>query len=388
MNLNLNLMAPINPLSYGLVGWNILRALVDNGVNVSLFPIDIPNINDKQRTIEWHMSHISKDPNYINQLVEQYLVPTIQNKCNYDRRAPTLRIFHQHLLHESVGYGRRVGFPIFELDKFAPHEINSLNGLHQIFVCSRWAADVLNNCKEIDVNNYHIIPLGVDRDIFNENIRPEPSTNFRDPNVKTVFYLPGKLEIRKSHDIIHEIFADAFNENDSVELWLTPHSFFVTQEEMQEWLSLYKNSELGSKIKILPRFQTQVEIAQVMSQVDCVLSISKAEGWDLPCLEAMAMGKLVIATNYSGHTEFCTEENCYLIDIDEVEPAYDGKFFFNQGNWAHIGPKQKNDIITCMKHIHSDISKSVNQTISQRALETSKRFSWENTADQLISSLF
>lgn len=376
-------MCPINPLSYGLVGWNILKTLMDQGHDVALFPIDIHNPNDRQKIIEWHLSHISKDPNFINGIAEKYLFPAMQKKFSYDYDAPTIRIFHQHLLQESVGKGERIGFPIFELNKFSDQEKNSLKGVDYVFVPTQWAQNIIHS--EIDKACF-VVPLGVDHNIFKPSV--EPQQIIRDPKTETVFFLPGKLEVRKCHDIIHDIFAKAFNKNDVVELWLCPHSFFVDQNEMQDWIRLYKNSPLGDKIKILPRLQTQVELAQIMAQADCVLSISRAEGWDLPCLEAIAMGKPVIATNYSGHTEFCHEHNSYLVNIDELEDAYDGKFFFNQGQWAHIGDNQIEQIVNHMRHIHMTKERDNDDFMKGFGrVGTTEKFSWHNTVEKLILAL-
>ena len=64
-----------------------------------------------------------------------------------------------------------------------------------------------------------------------------------------------------------------------------------------------------------------------MSKVDVGIFPSRAEGWNLEILELMSCGKHIITTNYSAHTEFCNKENALLVDIDELETAYDGKWF-------------------------------------------------------------
>ena len=63
-----------------------------------------------------------------------------------------------------------------------------------------------------------------------------------------------------------------------------------------------------------------------MAGADCGVFLSRAEGWNLGLLEMMAMGKPVITTNYSGHTEFATPANALLVEVPEVEPAKDGVF--------------------------------------------------------------
>ena len=59
------------------------------------------------------------------------------------------------------------------------------------------------------------------------------------------------------------------------------------------------------RVKMIPRVNTSEEVARIMGQVDCGVFPARGEGWNLELLEMMSMGKPVIATNYSGHTQFC-----------------------------------------------------------------------------------
>lgn len=53
--------------------------------------------------------------------------------------------------------------------------------------------------------------------------------------------------------------------------------------------------------------------------------LSPGEGWGRPHVEAMAMELPVIATNWSGPTEFMTEENSYPLPIEpELVPVGKG----------------------------------------------------------------
>jgi glycosyltransferase involved in cell wall biosynthesis len=64
---------------------------------------------------------------------------------------------------------------------------------------------------------------------------------------------------------------------------------------------------------------------------------TKAEGWGLPILEALACGIPAIATNYSGHTDFLNDANGYLVDVARMIEV-DDPFFYNRGGpfgeWA------------------------------------------------------
>jgi glycosyltransferase involved in cell wall biosynthesis len=123
-----------------------------------------------------------------------------------------------------------------------------------------------------------------------------------------------------------------------------------------------------------------------MAQADCGLFPSKAEGWNLPLAEMLAAGKHCIATDYSAHTEFATEENCRLIKIDRLEPAFDGRWFFGQGNWAHFGDDQLDQLIFHMQEVHK-AKQEGRLGVNQAGIESMKVFSWENTVKEILEAV-
>lgn len=125
----------------------------------------------------------------------------------------------------------------------------------------------------------------------------------------------------------------------------------------------------------------------IMRQVDCGVFPSRAEGWNLELLEMMAMGKHVIATNYSAHTEFCTPVNSRLINIDNLETAFDGVFFDGQcGLWAELAQEQKDVTIEYMRDVHT-LKQDGQLIANQNGIDTGKQFSWKNSAQELINGL-
>ena len=50
-----------------------------------------------------------------------------------------------------------------------------------------------------------------------------------------------------------------------------------------------------------------------MAAADCYVSLHRSEGFGLTLAEAMALGKPVIATGYSGNLDFMTPETSYLV---------------------------------------------------------------------------
>ena len=220
-----------------------------------------------------------------------------------------------------------------------------------------------------------VAPLGVDRDVFYDSPIEDSG--------KTVFLNIGKWEIRKGHDVIAEAFDRAFNEDDNVELWMMNHNPFLNETDDREWRRMYKTGRLANKIKLLERVESHAQVADIMRMADCGVFPSRAEGWNLEALEMMSCGRQVIVTDYSAHTEFCNASNSHLIDIDSLEPAFDGIWFNGQGNWAKIGDEQIQQLSDYMRKIHEQKQLS-EDIINLTGIETAKEFSWENTVESIV----
>lgn len=346
--MKINLMAPINQLGYGVAGLNILKALAKY-CSVSLFPIgQIQLTNQEDAEVVKKAMDLSKF---------------------FDVNAPCIKVWHQNDMAQFVGKGQHIGFPIFELDTFNTIEKHHLSCVDRLFVCSRWAKDVVKNNNiscETDV-----VPLGVDMNIF-QPVDPMPSD-------KIIFFNCGKWEIRKGHDILIEAFKRVAKDHNNVELWMMCNNPFNSPEENSRWHQLYNHP----KVRLIPRAETQSQVYNIMSQVTCGVFPSRGEGWNLELLEMMACGKHVISTNYSAHTEFCNNENCGLIPIADTELAFDGKWFFNQGNWAKIGDNEVSTLVNLMKSVVKNYKGEINSV----GIETAKQFSWDNTAQKVLSIL-
>ncbi len=82
------------------------------------------------------------------------------------------------------------------------------------------------------------------------------------------------------------------------------------------------------------------QMAALHSLCHCYVSPHRAEAWGLALSEAMAFGRPVIATGYSGNMEFMSEENSFPLPYT-LEPVPDSALnvlpFFEKGmRWAQV----------------------------------------------------
>lgn len=351
----ININCPIGKTGYGITSLNIIKQLHLLGADISLFPIGTNmelNGEEEKPIIQKMLSGVD----------------------TFDEDAPCLKIWHQHDLASRIGSGDYFSYPFFELDTLNSRERHHINTCDHIFASCLWAKNVLlNNNISIPIT---IAPLGVDTNIFKIPNKIKLDTG------SYVFGHVGKWEKRKSQDFLLKAFELAFEPNDKVELWLLPHNMFLNKDEENKWLDLVRNNRLKDKIKIYNRLPTQYQLADFIYNIDCGVFLSRAEGWNNEILEFMAMNKPIIATNYSAHTEYCTENNSYLVHVEDQEIAEDGKWFFGNGKWAKLGDNELAQTVDYMRYLYK------NSIISNpHGIDAAKKYSWKNTAQIILSTI-
>src|SRR6185295_5916841 len=73
------------------------------------------------------------------------------------------------------------------------------------------------------------------------------------------------------------------------------------------------------RIMLLGEYVSAREIADLTHACDCYVSLHRAEGTGLTMANAMAAAKPVIATGWSGNTDFMDASNSLLVRFDLVE---------------------------------------------------------------------
>lgn len=348
-------IAPHSRTGYGVAAAHLLRALQQRQVPVAFFPIGPVDAS------------LTDNP----QLRE-----ALRRQEAYRPDVPSVRLSQQFDLALHVGRGRQIGYTIFELDAFTPRERHHLRQQDAIIVCSEWARQVCL-ANGLDDRPVHVVPLGVDRRVFHEQVAPATSAN------DTVFLQVGKLEPRKGQLELLRAFEAAFTPKDAVRLVLVCGNPFIGRAELDAQLAPFRRSPMASRITLVTQeLPTQQDVAAVMASADCGVFPVRAEGWNLEALEMLAMGRHVIATACTAHTEYLTPENSRLIETDGLEAPAGAAL----GRWAAWGDRQHEQLVAHLQAVHH-ARRDGRLGPNHAGIATATRYSWEHAADQLVRAI-
>jgi glycosyltransferase involved in cell wall biosynthesis len=87
-------------------------------------------------------------------------------------------------------------------------------------------------------------------------------------------------------------------------------------------------------INVVDGYWEDAEQKALMGACDAYVSLHRSEGFGLTIAEAMALGKPVIATSYSGNLDFMTEANSYLVPYELAAVGRDCGPYPESSVWA------------------------------------------------------
>lgn len=91
---------------------------------------------------------------------------------------------------------------------------------------------------------------------------------------------------------------------------------------------------LRERVVVINATLTDLEMKSLIWVTDCFVSLHRSEGFGRGLSEAMALGKPVIATAYSGNMDFCTEDTTLLVPYT-LAPVQSGEYpHWQDQHWA------------------------------------------------------
>lgn len=228
--------------------------------------------------------------------------------------------------------------------------------------------------------------------------KPYSSSSFQSTGLTSPDTLPNpakfnflsvfKWESRKNWKTLIEAFYEEFSSAEDVKdvkLYIRSSMDPNNEHELEQWRTAYLTSKQKTaadlpQIEFLNRFVPYSKLPKLYKGASAYVTATHGEGWGLPIMEAMSMGLPVIATNWSGITQFTTPETALLLEAT-LEPTNNPD---QQGHqWAKVSIS---DLRTAMRSLVNDpkLCTSLGKKARKHLLD---QFSADKVAGEVIALL-
>ena len=121
---------------------------------------------------------------------------------------------------------------------------------------------------------------------------------------------------RKNPTAVIRAFLEAFPDDERVFLRIKSINGSKAPEKLQ---LLHSVAGDDPRISFIDGYWESQRVRALMAYCDAYISLHRAEGFGLTMAEAMAYGKPVVATGYSGNLDFMNPENSFLVSSHRTE---------------------------------------------------------------------
>lgn len=220
--------------------------------------------------------------------------------------------------------------------------------MDEIWVASNF---VKNSVIKAIGNKCHLIPIPI-----NFSIEGKKKCEFNIPDKYTFLFIYDKNSVngRKNPLGLINSFLSAFpNKNDAC---------LVIKTNDPEMLKY----NIENRVIIINEIMSRQDIYELQNCCDCFISLHRSEGFGLNIIESMFLEKPVIATNWSGNTDFMNIDNSFPVDyklvkIGEGYEPYNYEDFWAEPNTEHS--------IELMRYVinndTSSISRNAKRTVAE-----------------------
>jgi len=231
---------------------------------------------------------------------------------------------HPHRLRTDA---HRVGLWFWELAEFPPHLVASAEILDQVWVTSSFTANALAPATSRPV---HVITMPV--------VPKTQATSFTrrqlglpdGPLFAFVFDFNSVFQRKNPLDLV-AAYTAAFPRPQRTSLVLKSINGSAHPHQLDR---LRRAIAHRRDIVLIDGHWSSHEVQGLIECCDCFVSLHRSEGFGLNIAEAMAAGKPVITTAYSGNMQFCTPDTALLVPYELVPVGADSHPYAPDAVWA------------------------------------------------------
>jgi FkbM family methyltransferase len=250
----------------------------------------------------------------------QYAVSVVHDNVAHAGEQPSLY---------SIGAGPfsyTIGYWYWELADLPPRFRANFDLVDEVWVPTTFVRDALQPHTEKPVT---VVPPSVDLN----NPVPLRRAAFNLPGDRFLFLTMASVHSvleRKNPLGVVDAFKRAFGDNDQVGLVVK----ITDLEHRPDMAEKLREAAGRGQLYLLEERLSRTATLGLVQCVDAYVSLHRSEGFGLPIVEAMAMGKPVVTTAYSGNMDITSSETAFLVPYDLVALASSYSVYPAGFQWA------------------------------------------------------
>lgn len=138
---------------------------------------------------------------------------------------------------------------------------------------------------------------------------------------------------RKGYDVLVKAYIEEFSPDEKVGLIMKTTA--GDNRQLEEVKAIAAGRPAVPDLFVMNRMLSTNELIRLYKYCDAFVLPTRGEGWGRPIMEAMVLGMPVIATNWSGPTDFINENNGFPVEVDKLVEIRNHPIpLFNGHRWA------------------------------------------------------
>ncbi|MDR6405764.1 MULTISPECIES: glycosyltransferase [Chryseobacterium] len=202
----------------------------------------------------------------------------------------------------------------WEFPEVSDKVVEILNVFDELWVPSDFCVNIFTKYTGIPVIRFsHPIQKLEDSKDFDKTQYNIP----QDSKIYLTIFDSLSTTIRKNPEATLEAFTTVFKDDKESVLVVKTHNL-ERSKDAQKALEKYNNIP---NIIIINEHFSKEKLHSLIQQSDVLISLHGSEGFGLTMAEAMAYGKIVMGTGYSGNLEFMNVNNSFLVQYDFIKTS-------------------------------------------------------------------
>jgi glycosyltransferase involved in cell wall biosynthesis len=344
--------------SWSIVGQNLARAMVAGG----------------------HEVHLSSTNGY--QYFPEDLRPHVKSQLdsNYDLQ---LSYTAMHNFPRYLSHGNRNRFGIWNYETtILPPGFAKYHKFTDCFLpSSNFSRDIFAR-NGVPTDRMVVVPHGIDLTQFQTSNRIYPLKTSKKYKILANIAQP---HVRKNLPGLFRAFGQAFTKQDDVCLVAKVvnkkpgAAFEVSFAEIFE--TFKKQYPQHAEVEVISNFIP--DISELYRACDIVFSMTHAECFWLPGLEAFAAGKVVVVSNYGGQLDFMNSGNSLLVN-GKIVRAPKNMQYWVASPYAEMFEPSIDEAASQLKYAVQHYDELVKSFLPSMQA-TAAQYTWNATRDQIVN---